>query len=282
MNKATKYAFLVFLGTTGLNTNAQTTYFTGFDTYDEKKNWVEYQTGKTITGWSVMSGGNSAPNRIINTAPTGDANKDSLVDWYVSPKFDFSKGGSIDSVSYNYFSYFGTHLSEQSVGVYALSGSPDPSLATSVTLLADFTPFYSGDVNHWIDTGGFTVPILTDEAYIAFKFVAIDGWSSISFDDLKITMNKTVGIEDIDPQLKLISVYPNPSNGELRLRIPSQQNRFENYAMDVFSMQGKKLWGAKVKTNSSISLDLPKGNYFYKITNEQGTVCVVNKLIILE
>lgn len=196
----------------------QTTYRTGFDTDDERKNWNEYSKGKIGSGhWTVVASGYSKPNCITHSAPTGDADKDSLVNWYVSPKFDFSSGGMIDTLRFNYFTFMGTFFPEQVVQVYALSGSSDPGKATSKVLLADFSELYSDDANLWRDTTGLKIPKLSGEAYIAFKFVAIDGWSSISFDDLQVTANKTSSVHETSESNGVIKVYPNPTDGKITI-----------------------------------------------------------------
>ena len=218
MTKNIKLPILLIVLAFSLSVSGQTKYYTGFDSTSELENWSEYIKGKTGTShWEIGAGGVSDPSRIIHNAPTGDADKDSLVNWYVSPKFDFSEGGSIDSVKYNYFTYFETFFEEQFVGIYLLVGSPDPTQASSKILMTDLSANYSGDADLWKDTMNITIPNTAGNCYIAFKFVAVDGWSSISFDNLHVTMNKTLSTYD-NKLANSVKIYPNPSStGKLKI-----------------------------------------------------------------
>ena len=244
---------------------SQTTYYSGFDNATEQAGWKEYIKGKFgfFTRWQYQDGGISNPKMLIYTVPTGIADKDTIKDWYVSPKFDFSLGGSIDSLKYNYFSFMNVHLKEQFVGVYLLTGSKDPDSASAKTLLMDLTPFYSGD-NKWKDTGSIEIPSIPGDAYIAFKLQAIDGWSSISFDNLYITQKKTNGTSKmLLPQMEL---FPNPCSNHITIQYP---NAFDVY---MYNSQGQ-LVCTKQNNFEKLSLDVTTfspGSYSLKVLDPQG------------
>lgn len=260
---------------------AQSTYYTGFDTEGEKANWDEYQKGKTSSAkWEIVTNGVSEPNRLSHSAPTGDANKDSLVNWYVSPKFDFSEGGSIDSLKYNYFSFMGTFLEEQVVQIYVLVGDKDPAQASSKILLADLTSFYSGDQDNWRDTGAFSIPNTSGDCYIAFKFVAIDGWSSISFDNIYITSNKVTSISDVAKNNQSLYLYPNPSAGSLYLADEFGLIDDVNSKLEVFNLQGALVYATPTGFQNKFEIAIPKGTYFYQISNSKGEILSYQKLIL--
>lgn len=261
--------------------NAQTTYYTGFDTDAEKANWTEFQKGKTdASKWEIVANGVSAPSKLIHSAPTGDANKDSLVNWYVSPKFDFSEGGALDSIKYNYYSFMNTFFEEQVVQIYLLVGDKDPAKASSKVLLADLGAFYSGDADNWRDTGGFVIPNTVGDCYIAFKFVAIDGWSSISFDNIFITETKLVGIEKIVKNNPKLFLYPNPSNGVLHLKDDLGILAGNGATIAIYNLQGTKIMEESISMAKEFNWDIPRGTYVYKIADQNGTVQSIHKLII--
>jgi len=58
-------------------------------------------------------------------------------DWFVSPPFNFSNGGKLDSISF-WFGGFGIPALSDTVAIYLVQGSSDPALATSTTTLLDF------------------------------------------------------------------------------------------------------------------------------------------------
>jgi len=244
---------------------SQTTYYSGFDNASEQAGWKEYIKGKFgfFARWTYQDGGISSPKMLIYTVPIGIADKDTIKDWYVSPKFDFSLGGSIDSFKYNYFSFMNVHLKEQFVGVYLLTGSKDSDSASSKILLMDLTPFYSGD-NKWKDTGSISIPSTAGDAYIAFKLQAIDGWSSISFDNLYVTQKKTSGIRNT--QLPQMELFPNPCSSHITIQYP---NTFDVY---MYNLQGQ-LVCTKQNNFEKLSFDVnafSPGSYYLKVLDPQG------------
>ncbi|PCJ64307.1 MAG: hypothetical protein COA58_13210 [Bacteroidetes bacterium] len=275
MKKTIKSTLVVVVLICSLSVSGQTKYYTGFDSDAEKENWDEYLKGKTGTAhWEIGTGGVSDPGRIIHYAPTGDADKDSLDNWYVSPKFDFSEGGAIDSLKYNYFAYLGTFFEEQFVGVYLLTGSKDPALASSKVLLADLTSKYSGDISLWQDTSNITIPTTSGDCYIAFNFVAIDGWSSISFDNLYVTMNKTLGIDNGDYLQNLVKVYPNPSSSDI-LHIESDLNIKD---VTIVNNLGQIVFNGTLTASIDIS-NLQPGHYAVRMKTDNEKE-IVKKLVI--
>ena len=278
MKKLTKTIAIIIGVLVGQNVQAQSLYYTGFDTDGEKANWTQFQKGKVQTAkWEVIGNGVSGPSKLSHSAPTGDADKDSLVNWYVSPKFDFSEGGVIDSLKFNYFCFMNTFFAEQVVQVYLLVGSKDPSLASSKTVLADFTSIYSGDNSLWKDTGKFVIPNTAGDCYIAFKFVAIDGWSSIAYDNIYITSNRATSITDVIGKNNTF-LYPNPTSG--LVKVVSHNQTLINSSLKVYNNLGILVWERSLLLND-LNIELPQGNYFYTISNNK-IVTELQKLIIKE
>jgi len=267
---------LIWILAVGTQIEAQTTYYTGFDNKVEKAGWSQFRKGKLGRAeWEIVYGGGINDSLLTHSAPTGDANKDSLVNWYVSPKFNFSGGGEIVSLKFNYFCYLTTFFPEQVVQIYLLVGSQDPSLATSKILLADFTSAYSGDRMLWKDTASFPIPNATGDCYVGFKFVAIDGWSSISFDNIHITANKPTVTKEMEKSEITTFIYPNPTEGLLSIASNQILRR-----IDVFDLAGLKVgeFDSVNQLNTALDLEeLGKGIYTIKVKTIKG---VISKRII--
>jgi hypothetical protein len=254
----------------------QTTLRYAFDDESDLKGWTQFQLGKKKAGWKMEAGGINGSKCIVNHAPTGDADKDSLIDWYVSPELDLSQGGIMDSIKYNYFTYFGTFFKEQSVTISLLVGDQDPTKAKEVIELADLSKNYTAVANEWSDTGNISLPSKTDACYIGFTFIAVDGWSSISFDDLQITLNKTVSVPNLAKPT--IAVYPNPNIGQVFFKGITEGDNLE---FRVYSLTGENLGTFEINSSQPIQLDLPQGAYVYKIVGDRRNVNSVGKLQVV-
>jgi hypothetical protein len=72
----------------------------------------------------------------------------------------------------------------------------------------------------------------------------------------------------------MISIYPNPSNGKINLRLASIQN--ENVKILIYDMLGKVIEGMEINSNNlqANELDLsaqPKGIYLIKVQTSKKT-----------
>lgn len=94
---------------------------------------------------------------------------------------------------------------------------------------------------------------------------------------INVILPNATGIDDInDPGLD-ISVYPNPSNGNLNISIPF----IENGEVEIYNLQGKKLYSEKLdnaSTNEITLYDLQSGMYIIKLTSDD--LCRYKKIII--
>ncbi len=259
-----------------INSLGQTTLTYTFNDETETKDWSQFQLGKKKTGWKLETGGIEDTKRIINYAPTGDADKDSLIDWYVSPELDLSMGGTLDSISYNYFTYFGTFFKEQSVTISLLVGDQDPDKASEIIDLADLSKNYTASSTEWSDTSNISLPTKSEACYLGFKFIAVDGWSSISFDNLQITLNKTLSAPVL--QTPNLNLYPNPNSGQISILgvLPGQA-----IDLTIYSLMGEKIDSYVMDGSGSIQLDLTSGMYLYKLVSNQGKAVQSGKLQIV-
>jgi|GEM_PF-815210 hypothetical protein len=193
-------------------------YKTGFDTPAEQAGWAEYRTGHThighwATGACTGSGAPSTPNCVSHDYPVGGA-PTQVIDWYVSPKFDFTNGGRLDTVTARIYSMMGSTGPDDHFGIYLLKGNPDPSKAT-VSLITDLTGNVSS-LGAWDTYGPYTIPATAGDCYIAFKYTATANWFTINFDDVKISHSAApAGVTTFAGSG--INIYPNPVQDVLQL-----------------------------------------------------------------
>lgn len=87
-----------------------------------------------------------------------------------------------------------------------------------------------------------------------------------------ITVEAVTGVEQNDLDA-VISVFPNPSNGQVQVDA-SQLDLSENNTLAVYSSQGEKISETIITTTQS-TIDLSnqsKGIYFIRISNKNGVV----------
>lgn len=176
----------------GLQSFAQTPtpYYSGFDTPPQQANWVSHRKGFIIpSDWTFgnLPIAHTPPNCVSHDYPVGGA--PALVeDWWVSPAFDFSAGGAIDSMQIIVFAMGGSAAVDDHFGVYLLAGSPDPALATTVTLLSDYTGMASTMVT-WTKISNLPIPSTPGLSYVAFKYTSTGNWFVPYLDDVNINAN---------------------------------------------------------------------------------------------
>ncbi len=99
---------------------------------------------------------------------------------------------------------------------------------------------------------------------VRFQYVAADA-DAVSIDDVQVIANGTLGTSEISKtQADNLSVYPNPSKGEVHLKTDKKVR-----STSVIDMSGKIL-----TTNDSGKTDissLPKGTYLLKVDFADGT-----------
>jgi len=89
----------------------------------------------------------------------------------------------------------------------------------------------------------------------------------------------TVGIRE-SSSVKGISIFPQPAQNELNIRVEMNQNLSMTY--EVADITGRKIITGKMNSSSEkidISI-LSKGNYFFALRNEDGGVLYTSKFIV--
>jgi hypothetical protein len=185
MKKIITFCFYIFT----LNSFSQTSlpYITGFDNTTEQAGWTLYRKGSTIgSPWAYSIQSQlpySGTKCLIHYYPVGEQ----TLDWFVSPAFDFSAGGKIDTLRFAFTGFSSAPSSSDTVAVFLLSGSPDPDLATAKISLIDFrnANYVNDDV--WRDTNTIVIPPTAGLSYIAFKYKGSSSWLDVRFDNLALS-----------------------------------------------------------------------------------------------
>ncbi len=182
---------------TTLTTKAQTSlpYFTGFDNSLQQAGWQEFRKGDpAVYQWTLTNmSPYSSSTHLRHDYPVGGTFETN--DWYVSPPFNFSAGGKIDSVR-AYFSGFSKpgDFYDDTVAIYLLQGSPDPALATSHTLLFDFRGANYQNDDVWRKFSNISIPPTAGQSYIAFYYKTVISWLDVRFDNLSLSANALVPV----------------------------------------------------------------------------------------
>ncbi len=177
---------LAFLLICSLNVRSQTTlpYFTGFDNSTQQLGWTQYKKAGIITGgWQYMT-----PNAY--TAPTAlyqiYSPSENLDNWFVSPGFSIPASGNMDSIRYM-FNGLSTPSINDTIALYILNGSQDPSLATK-TLLFDIRGIDYVNDGIYRKKINLALPAGPGSSYFAIRFKCDQGvWLETRFDNLKIS-----------------------------------------------------------------------------------------------
>jgi hypothetical protein len=244
-------------------------YFTGFDNDSQTAGWQDYRLGaeSEFYLWATSSASPfSAPNSLNHTYPVGGSEQ--TEDWYVSPAFNLPEGGKIDSLRYA-FSGFGVPQEGDTVAIYVLTGSQDPALATSQTLLMDFRDEdYSSD-NTWRVLTDVEIPPSAEESFIAFRYSTVVNWLDVRFDNLRVSSNTDISVNETDSELDL-SIYPNPS-----ARLISVENKMfqiEGKMVRVFDLSSRELVTQQLINGKIDISQLPAGTYILEVEVDAGTL----------
>ena len=240
--------------------NAQTPlpYFTGFDNASEQSGWTEYDLGVTSTyPWEFYAFNfYSSPNCLRRDYPVGGSQ---VTDgWMVSPAFDFTNGGNIDSLRYA-FAGFGTPATGDTIALYMINGSQDPSVG-SWTLLELFSDAsYSNDGVYRL-LSNVAIPATSGSSYIAFRYRTINNWLEPRFDNLAISGSGAASVNEVASNN--VSVWPNPTSDLLQIQLPEQSGV---YQVTVTDLSGKRLISERTGDNTISVESLNNGIYLMQV-----------------
>ena len=254
-------------------------YYSGFDNSTQQDGWVEYKAAATqYSHWGYDSYNSYSESYCVSHSYSPSTGITLTDNWYVSPGFSIPNGGKLDSIRYKFGGY-STPENEDTIGIYILTGSQNPSMATSKTLLFDFRDNeYIADYTYKIKTD-ITLPSFEGISYFAIRYRNSDcstKWLSVYFDNIAISGTE-VGISDYNNKMTKPVIYPNPTTGNFTINHSGKiesitiQNELAQTVYQITSLMN----------NNSISIDLSdrsKGLYIIKI-REDGKI-ISRKIIV--
>lgn len=281
--KKTLQACIMLLTLSCISVSAQTvvtaTYSTGFDNTAGKAGWMKYRKGDTGPNDFVYSTNAYSPaTSLYHGYPVGGSV--ATIDWFVSPGFDFSSGGKIDSLRAA-FSGFGMPAVADTVALYLLKGSADPALATSTTLLFDFRGADYANDNTWRKFTNINVAATAGQSYIGIKYKTVSNWLDVKFDNISVSASHTIiatGISNTANTNEAISLYPNPVEKYLTVSAPEKLSG--ELSVRLFNILGELVLEKSFIEKTQILLEQPKGVYFYQVADTGSRVIKSGKLIV--
>jgi hypothetical protein len=243
--------------------------------------WTKSNTNAS-RAWDLTSTvfpGTSAPSLELKTRFTIAGNNSATIDWIsgantahlVSPSFSLV-GAASPTFSFKVKVGWGYMISLNKGNLLAQI-STDGGSSWTTLWNEDSEPGFTDDGDGNIDTDFYnTVTVQKSlSTYIGqanvkvrFQYIANDA-DAVSIDDVQVIANGTLGTNEISKtKNNNLSVYPNPSKGEVNIKTDKKIK-----STSVIDMSGKTL-----KTNDSGNTDittLPKGTYLLKIDFADGT-----------
>ncbi len=249
-------------------------YSSGFNNTSDLEAWEEFQLiPSSFSSWetNTMSGYGGSGSIGHDYAPS---TADSVVDdWFVSPEFSIPNGGSLDSLRYK-FSGFSTPQAGDTIGLYLLQGSQDPSLASATILLKDFRDTsYTAD-NVWHIISNIDLQSFTGASYFGIRYRSIDvssQWLTVGLDNFAISEIENVGQDELTASDW--TIYPNPSSGIVVL-----DSEIEYASIKIFNGLGQLVYEkVNLDTNSRLELDLSsleKGVYWLNLDGSSQKIII--------
>lgn len=208
-------------------------YFCDFSNPTQNAAWQQFRTGSLATPvyqWEI--GGQNA--RLSHDYPVGASSNDTTKDWFVSPAFDFSSGAEL-AFKFNISAFAGHSQPQDEIGVYLLTGSPNPELAT-ISHLADLTGYASTDMS-FRDTSGIIILPTSGDVYIAFYYQTTNDWITAGIDSVSISSGAT-GMKTLLPKEVKMEISPNPAQSTVRVLLTEECH---NARLTIMDMSGRVL-----------------------------------------
>jgi len=271
------FTLLTFSWVTFIYAQTPLPYQSGFDTMGEKMGWTQYEIGVDDDSylWSYESFMFfSSPECLTHYYPVGGTQQTD--DWFVSPLFDFSNGGTIDSLRYA-FSGFGTPMAGDTIAIYLLNGSDDPTVATA-TMLYSFTDSTYMNDNVWRKIENVTIPAASGQSYIAFRYTTTVNWLDVRLDNLGISGNG-IDLNNLKSNKPDIELFPNPAHDQLQLKISGSLKSSE-LQINLYNSIGALVLQQEVTDGEFISVSHLSGAFTYKLTDSEQKVLKSGQLLI--
>ena len=251
-------------------------YYSGWDLPSQTEGWNQFRTGFESQGAWSYSNNNfpfSPPNNIDHDYNVGGNQKDTVIDWFVSPPLAINGNANLSlKVMVTGFSPPTVDNLEIMIG----TENQDPHLG-SFSFVANLS--YMEPKGQWLDTT-ITLPFISGNAWIAIKYKAIGAaWWTPRIDNFRVESTTS----SIEPEISENSfiIYPNPIKDKARIYLRNVKNSGPT-SVEIFDDLGRivKQINSSVTDNIFLSREgLSKGIYFVKLT-QNGNFKGVQKVVI--
>lgn len=263
MKKRTLFTTILFTFLLNIGISQTVTpYYSGWDDASQEDGWTQFRLGNEnpFYEWELSTVEKfSGTKGLIHNYPVGGT--EAVDDWFVSPGFDLSSGGRIDSLRYLYAG-FGTPVEGDTIQIVLLEGNQNPNLATSETVLYSFTDSSYVIDGIWKKIENITVPATSGMAYIGFKYFTTDNWLDVRFDNFSLSNNAIIGIEKKNEAD--LSIFPTPNQGILNFKGLTA----DKYAISIYNTIGEIVFEQDFNNGNSIVTSLTDGIYYIEIKEE--------------
>ena len=143
-------------------------------------------------------------------------------------------------------------------------------------------PYKNNPNDTYSETYTYTLPNNFDENQIRIigALVQVDK-NSLNREVLNTSDGLFTNTSVVEMPKTKVSVYPNPiQNHQFQLEI--EKNNGENWRLDIYNILGQSIHNELIMNNiSTIELNnnLPSGQYFYTVRNENGQLVANGKLM---
>jgi hypothetical protein len=238
-------------------------YRTSWDNASERQGWKQYHLGlDSNSSWSYTPVAILTGEVLIHAAPP-ISNVNVTDNWIVSPVFNFSAGGSIDSLIVN-LSGVEVPSANDRLGIYLVKGSQNPSVSGSWQLLKQFdSTDYMLNAGTYQNMDSIIIPPTSGNSYIAFRYKTINTQFDAVFDALQVTANYPNAIRDFDLQKGYLKIYPNPTSDAFSIKFDNI-TQGQKLNIKIFNSFGQLVYSKANHTNNHLTLDisvLPIGMY---------------------
>ncbi|RQO29676.1 hypothetical protein DBR32_15570 [Taibaiella sp. KBW10] len=242
-------------------TYGQITPLPYYENFDNSANlrWTTYSFGTVDADdfpWYITIHNPYSP--AFSMMHTCNSSTTQANNWAVCQKqFSFTAGGRIDSIR-TWISSVHPPAIGDTIGIYLLSGNPDPSLATSKILLQDFRgPNFQTDI--WAKTTNIPIPPSPGKSYIAFRYKTANNCINIFLDNMHLSGSGPTGITERFKAGKDFKAVPNPVVNTLTIQSKQQ---FET--VHIYDVVGQKVHTQTFARQIDISF-LSPGIYFLEL-----------------